>query len=176
MKVFRLLSGRQGWVAVMVVILTAVCGVGVTFLSVMDLSVTPPDPILVACYGDDPNSILPNDFANFLNFQSETNFVVCVGEQQETVLLETCHYEGLVVERYGYEIEMWLVNQDTGTETARGMVRGAEPLSCDESAALATQQGQSGVAVQGEPVSAPEIEAWLLPYFPDEIGDAAVEE
>ena len=72
MRVFGLLKGRQGWVAVIVVMLTLTCGVFVTFLSVMDGRVATPDPLVVACYGEDPNSILPSSFANFINLEFVT--------------------------------------------------------------------------------------------------------
>ncbi len=166
MRVFRLLRGRQGWVAVMVVLLTVGCGSFVTFLSVMDLSVSPPDPVLVACYGDDPNSIMPNGFANFFSFQQAADLVVCAAPEQTNVLLETCQFDGVTVERYAYEVEIWLVNQSTQVEIARGPVRGLEPPSCQASLSLVSA-GSSGVSVQGQPVSAPDIEAWLAPYFPE---------
>ena len=82
------------------------------------------------------------------------------------MLIEECELDGLRVERYAYETEMWLVNQDTNEEVLREMVRGSEPPTCEQSLAL-IQPGQGGVAVQGEPLTASDIEAWLEPQFQD---------
>ena len=164
MRVFGLLKGRQGWVAVIVVMLTLTCGVFVTFLSVMDGRVATPDPLVVACYGEDPNSILPSSFANFINLQSGPDFVVCIGSQQESVFLDRCEFQNFTVDRYAFEMEMWLVNQDTGEEFVRGMVRGEEPPAC-ETGQFAVAEGQTFSAVQGQPVRGSDIELWLEPYF-----------
>lgn len=98
---------------------------------------------------------------------ADAQLVLCV-EEEKKELLESCPYEDedddklRVVERYGYEVKVTLVEAKTGKVIEEETLNGEEPRECKDVESF--RESQTTVTLDGENVDTADMQQWVRPY------------
>lgn len=100
---------------------------------------------------------------------ADAELVVCLQEEQKE-LLERCPYSKddddediSFVERYGYEVEVTIVEAQTGKTVAEKKLKGDEPRECEDYEEF--PKGKNTLTLEGEKVSSAQVHDWARPYI-----------